>query len=212
MLCIIMANGEYSAIDFYTEIINKADIIICADGGANQAFKMGIIPSYIIGDMDSIEAEILKYFRNNKVILQKFPCHKDFTDTQLALSFAEELGATEIIFLGSLGKRLDHTLSNLYCSMETVLKGISVVHMGKGFALYLVADSLMIKGCQGDVVSVLSLTDFSYGVTEQGFKYPLEKAILENKNPYAVSNELIGEEGIITVEKGVIAVIHYYSI
>ena len=28
--------------------------IICADGGANSAQKIGIIPDYIIGDLDSL--------------------------------------------------------------------------------------------------------------------------------------------------------------
>lgn len=211
MICIILSNGEYGETEIYKEYIKNADKIICADGGANQAYKMGVIPDYIIGDMDSIKTEIKEYFLENNVLFKKFPRRKDFTDTQLALNLAEDIGAREIIFFGTMGKRLDHTLSNLYCSIDTVLKGIKVTHITPEYKVYLLNQTQEIQGTKGDLVSVFSLTDFSYGVSEQGFEYPLENVIMENKKPYAVSNVLTDEKGIISIEEGILAVFHYYN-
>jgi len=211
MICIILSNGEYGESEIYREYIKKADKIICADGGANQAYKMGIIPDYIIGDMDSIKAEIKEYFLQNQVTFKKFPRRKDFTDTQLALSLAEDIGAREIIFLGTMGKRLDHALSNLYCSIDTVLRGIKVTHITPEYKIYLINRTQEIEGQKGDLVSVFSLSDFAYGVSEAGFEYPLENVVMENKKPYGVSNVLTDRKGIISVEEGILAVFHYYN-
>ena len=78
-------------------------MILCADGGANYAYLMKLMPHYIIGDMDSIKNEVRDYYSQKQVIFKKFPKQKDFTDTQLVISYAEELGATEIVFFGTWG-------------------------------------------------------------------------------------------------------------
>jgi thiamine pyrophosphokinase len=43
-------------------VIKGSDLIICADGGANYAHEMGLIPAYIVGDMDSIRPEVKEFF------------------------------------------------------------------------------------------------------------------------------------------------------
>lgn len=211
MRCVVMANGEYGEIREYADIINKADFVFCADGGANYAYTAGIKPAAIIGDMDSINPEIKEYFAAQGVLLRKYPRRKDFTDTQLALALAEEKGAREIIFLGTLGGRLDHTLSNLYLGIEYVKKGIKIKHYGKGYVLYLTADEVYIDGKEGDIVSILVLSDIARGVWTEGLEYPLNDVDLEKGNPYAVSNVLSASKAFIKLRDGVLAVLHYYD-
>lgn len=55
----IICNGTLNDKDFHKSILKKADLIICADGGANNADKLGVVPDYVIGDMDSAEKDIL---------------------------------------------------------------------------------------------------------------------------------------------------------
>ena len=63
----IFLNGEYPIIDEnYIKII-KDRILICADGGANIAYKYGLTPNYIIGDLDSIDNKILEYYKKENV-------------------------------------------------------------------------------------------------------------------------------------------------
>lgn len=211
MKCVVLANGEYGPLEQYSGIVAEGDIIICADGGANYAFEMGLIPAYIVGDMDSIKPEIKDFFASQQAVVKKYPRRKDFTDTQLALSLAEELGADEILFLGTLGKRLDHTLSNLYSGIDMAMMGKQVAHFSPDCMVYLTARRIVIAGQKGDVVSVLPLSEKALGVCEKGFEYPLENVVLEKKNPYTVSNTLADEYGEISVDEGILAVFHFLS-
>lgn len=211
MKCVILANGDYGNIDSYKWLLKEADIILCADGGANYAYKMGITPAYIVGDMDSIHPPVVDYYKEQGVEFRRYPQRKDFTDTQLILALAEELNADEIVFLGSLGIRLDHTLANLYCGGELALKGIKVWHYTANYSAYLVNQEITISGEVGDIVSVLALTDEVKGVYEQGFEYPLQNVILKKWNPYAISNVLAENEGVIKVREGLLLVIHYHG-
>ena len=192
-------------------MLNEADIILCADGGANYAYEMGVIPAYIVGDMDSILPQVIDYYNEQGVEFRRYPQRKDFTDTQLILNLAEEIEADEIIFLGSLGKRLDHTLSNIYCGAELALKGKKVWHYTVNYSAYLVNKKITISGEAGDIVSVLVLTDQAQGVYEEGFEYPLKNVTLEKWNPYAISNMLAENEGVIKVREGLLLVIHYHG-
>lgn len=212
MKCVVLANGEYGdELEPYREIVEQADCILCADGGANYAFSLQVVPDCIIGDMDSIAGEVRDHFSRLEVPIKKYPRQKDFTDTQLALSEAEARGAEEIILIGSLGKRLDHTLSNLYGCMDLAVKGIKISHYTYDMQVHLVTGELQLKGNPGDVVSVLVLSDRALGVSEKGFEYPLQKAALTKGNPFAVSNLMVGKDATITVDEGVLAVFHYCS-
>lgn len=209
MRAVIFANGEYGDISQYKNLIQEDDIILCADGGANYAHTLGLVPKAIIGDMDSILPEIKQFYMDKGVHIKKFPRRKDFTDIQLTLSVAQEEGAEEIIFLGTLGKRLDHTLSNLYCGIDFVEKGIKITHISPECRLYIINKLIEIEGKQGDIVSVLALSQEATGVCETGFEYSLDDALLENHVPFAVSNVLSENTGRISVKNGMLAVFHY---
>lgn len=208
MRSIILANGEYGRLEFYTDIFKPDDIVICADGGANYAYRLGVMPSMIIGDMDSILPEVKDYFRRSNIEMKKYPRRKDFTDTQLAMEIAEQLGADEIILLGTQGKRLDHTLANIYSGVEMADRLKMVMHYGPDCRIFLVSSKLELQGHKGDTVSILSLTEKAGGVSLSGFEYPLDNALLQSSQPYTVSNVLSQDIGMITLDEGVLAVFY----
>ena len=51
-------------------------------------------------------------------------------------------------------------------------------------------------------MSVFSLSESSYGVSEKGLKYTLEGAVLESGFPLGVSNEAAGECAEVSVKEG----------
>ena len=77
--CIVL-NGEVRDYEFLKSNFqnNKYDFIICADGGAKHLYKINIIPDYIIGDLDSLNSEIISFYKENKGLLppklQRLPC------------------------------------------------------------------------------------------------------------------------------------------
>ena len=209
MQCTILANGEYAPLFNYRSIVDNSSLLICADGGANYAYQMEIVPHYIVGDLDSISPKALEHYRKLEVPFYKYPKRKDFTDMQLALAVAESKGATHIYFIGSLGGRLDHTLSNLYCCIDLVQKGKRIIHYHPDYQVYIINNRLELSGTVGDIVSVMSLTDIARGVIEEGFEYPLQDVVLEKSNPYAISNVMQAATATIQVRQGMLAVFHY---
>ena len=111
-----------------TEHPKGDDLVIAADSGYHNAIALGEKPAIILGDMDSIrETELPK-----DIEILKVPAEKDFTDTQLAVDTAIKRGAREIVIVGGLDGRLDHTLSNLSILEDLNKKGI-FVHITNGY-------------------------------------------------------------------------------
>jgi len=85
----------------------QGDTIICADGGYERLKEIGLSPDLIIGDMDSLSCPLPEH-----IPFYPLPVEKDDTDTLAALKKAIELGFRDIILVGGLGGRRDHTLAN----------------------------------------------------------------------------------------------------
>ncbi len=211
MQYIVLASAHYGRLNLYENYFSEEDVVLCADGGANYAYQLDLLPATIVGDMDSILPEVRQYFTDHEVPFKKFPRRKDFTDTQLVMTSACEMGAREILLLGALGRRLDHTMSNLYCALDLVQQGIKITYLSPQGYIYLVNKEIEISGEIGDLISVLSLSEESRGVTTFGLEFPLDHVLLEKRNPYAISNTLTENKGIISLEEGVLAVFHYLN-
>ena len=85
--------------------------IIAVDQGLEQCFNMKVSPNWVIGDFDSVNLKILAKICPEKIIQLKI--EKDFTDLEAAIEKAKSLECPMFIF-GALGKRLDHTLGNIF--------------------------------------------------------------------------------------------------
>ena len=59
----------------------------------------GLVPDYIIGDMDSIEEEAFNYYNSEGCVFEKFPTRKSETDAELGVILAEKM---EFIVIASL--------------------------------------------------------------------------------------------------------------
>jgi thiamine pyrophosphokinase len=81
--------------------------VVAADGAANTLIKNGVEPEIIIGDLDSVNADLLQNRRHIKIENQ------DSTDFEKALSFIEEKSMTPAIVAGIDGGYIDHILGNV---------------------------------------------------------------------------------------------------
>lgn len=60
------------------ELLQNADIIICANGGIKNLFNLNYEPDIILGDFDSVDREILEKFKKKSKLI-KYPEVKDKT-------------------------------------------------------------------------------------------------------------------------------------
>lgn len=206
MNALIFTNGHYGDHAFYKEYLKKIKVpyIICADGGANFAKKLGVIPDVILGDMDSINEETLRYYHD--VEIRRYPVCKDETDTELAINLAIEMGVAEVTIFGALGTRFDHSLGNIYLLTRFLEFEIRGKIIDEKNCIFLIRGKEDLKLPVGTVLSLLPLGEVSDGINIQGFKFPIVNGKMTLGNPYGISNVVILEKQTISVEKGILLV------
>ncbi|MDR1868237.1 MAG: thiamine diphosphokinase [Treponema sp.] len=88
----------------------KAQCIVAADSGLMTVEYAGIIPDWIVGDMDSLDdMHRLDHYPPEKI--KRYPQDKDYTDTELALQILWEHGCDQTWLVGGGGGRLDHVFA-----------------------------------------------------------------------------------------------------
>ena len=188
--------------------MSEADLIIAADSGYNNASRLGVRPGLLLGDLDSIDRKKLAPDELEHIEKIIVPAIKDDTDTQLAVDTALERGADEIIIIGGLGGRLDHTLSTVFLLEYIKDKGArGVITDGRNRVRIMESgEELTIKRGY-KYLSLVGLTDTCEGVSISGVFYPLKDAVLERKYAFAVSNEITADAAEISLSKGILLVI-----
>ena len=177
----------------------KGDLLIAADSGWNNATLLGVTPDVLMGDMDSIGDKKVP----NGVEIYRVPAEKDLTDTQLAVEFALQKGARDLVIIGGLSGRLDHTLSNLAILEHLeALRVHALINDGFNRARFIRNNSTLIPKSDFAYVSLIAADPVCKGVEIDGVKYPLKNAKLRRAHQYAVSNELTGNCAFIAVKKG----------
>ncbi len=188
-----------------TEHPKDGDLVVAADAGYLNAKKCGVAPDLLLGDFDSFD---LPDDLSDKTEVIQFPTEKDDTDTQLAVRAALQRGANEIVIIGGLDGRLDHTLSVLAILEDLDARHIhALVTSGMNRARFLRNNSTLIPKSHFRYLSLIAADPTVKGVTVEGCKYPLQKAKLSRRNQYAISNELVGNCALIDVRRGGVWVI-----
>lgn len=206
MRVIVISNGSLN-IKTLEKIRVVSDFIICADGGANHLYKSGILPDMIVGDLDSLTEDALEYYKQADVSFHKFPSRKDNTDTELAVDFAIDRGAAEIILLGSTGTRLDHTLANIMILLKLLKIGIKAKVVDEHNEVYIVDSEIEIEKEKNTFISFIPIFKECIGVTMKGFKYSTDDLNFVLGSTMGVSNEVENEKGIIEIRDGISLVI-----
>lgn len=210
MKCIIVSNGNISDYCFCKNIIETADYIICADGGARHLVNMKVVPDVIIGDLDSIKEEVREFFLKAEVKFHKFPPNKDATDTELSVDFALSHSPSEIIFLGALGSRMDHSLANISLLKKLLNNGVTGKIVNENNEIHILNDrfnEIVICGEEGDYLSLMPLSEKVNGINLHGLKYPLTDAEIPFGSSLGISNEFKATEATVGIKEGLLLVI-----
>ena len=184
--------------------IQETDLVICADVAYLAAKKEQIEPDIIIGDFDhgkndAPASSTAKWIR--------VPSEKDDTDTMLCVKYALEKGADEIVIVGGIGGRLDHTFANLQTLAYIEKQGARAKLITEDNEAFLISSETHIEKRNGWYLSVFAYNGICCGVTIQGTKYEVSDVSLDSSFPLGVSNEFAAQKAIITVKQGELLVI-----
>jgi len=209
MHVVIFAGGMLRPGKAVDAAIARADRIIAADSGAAAALSYGHIPATVVGDFDSLDASLQQQLRQQGSQFIQVAVEKNETDIELAVQVAIEQSANAITLLGALGGvRFDHTMANilLLAAVETVpiriIDGPSTCWLLRG------PGHTTISGRHGDLLSLLPLTSEATGIRTNNLYYPLYGETLYFGKPRGVSNVLIQEHAEVSLEKGLLLIIH----
>jgi thiamine pyrophosphokinase len=194
---LIFANGDPPKKHLLQSLVQKAAIIVCADGGANTALKFGLKPEAIVGDMDSIHAEALVRFRRVQMIEDH---DENSTDLEKAILWTIKQRYTRIVVTGVTGKRLDHTIGNLGV-LPKFHADASITFADDRGELSYVGSNVQIDSPKGTVVSLIPITRCE-GVVTVGLEYTLDNEILELGSREGTSNVVVSTPATVKVKKG----------
>jgi len=200
MRAVIISGGVITNYEYIKAYIKDSDTIICADSGYNHAVKMGLAPSIVVGDFDSI-GELPQ-----DVPCLQYPSQKDLTDTEIAIEYARNKGFRDFLLLGVTGSRIDHSLTNILLLKNILARGEQAVIVDEHNKVMITDSQLSLHEPPGSIVSLIPLTDCR-GVTTENLDYPLCDADMFIGKGLGVSNIMTGSNAGVSVKNGVLLVI-----
>lgn len=190
MKIVIIANADFSFNQEADAILDQADMIIAADGGANHLTSHSYIPDILIGDLDSIAPETLKSLSTGHARIISHPPRKDATDLELALDLAAQEGAKRVWLYGILGGRWDMSIANLLLAAGDKYQTIRIHIVGEGCRMHILhpAGPHHLHTRAGTTFSLLPLGGDVHGLTINGCEYPLVETSLTFGSSRGISN------------------------
>ena len=206
MRVVIFANGSLSRSWDPGSLLEPDDILIAADGGAAHMLELHLLPDAAIGDFDSLGAEQQNALETAGVKLFRYPVKKDLTDLELAIQYAQSLGAQDILIVGALGNRWDQTLANLLLPASAAYTNLSIrlVDGEQEISLIRAGQTLDLAGNPGSTLSLIPLAGDACGITTQGLEYPLKRETLPFGSTRGISNVLQNAHASVTLETGML--------
>jgi len=205
---LIFVNGELRDPGAARAIVRPEDVVIAADGGARHALELGLIPTAIIGDFDSLSAAEVRVFSDMGVHLLRFPTAKNETDLELALAHAVRAGHSPILIIGAGGGRLDQELGNLSLLSNPEFAAIDVrLEDGVTEAFFITAQAA-IQGKAGETVSLLPWGNPVEGFSTDGLVYPLNDETLFPYRTRSISNQMLAETAKVSLRQGLLLCVH----
>lgn len=198
--------------NFVLQMLNEiqAEYVIGVDRGLKFLYRNQVMPTHIVGDFDSAEAELVEYYeKQTQVPIQKFRPEKDASDTEIALHLAIELGVESVWIFGGTGSRIDHVMANIQILKIAHDQGIKAYLQDANNRISLAEKE--VKLCKedsfGDYFSVFPFGGVVEDISIEGAKYPLSHYRLCPNSSMCVSNELLENEVKITFPTGTIILI-----
>lgn len=185
--------------------LGGADLFICTDAAGHPYDKLPARPDVVIGDFDALAGRLLSG-RDGPMFLRVD--EQETTDSEKALLYAIDQGMEEVVLVGAVGWRLDHTLHNTFL-LDNYADRLRVALAGEK------ADGVRLAPGQtvswsldpGTEFSLLPLRGASRGVTVDGADFPLLDGDIGVGGRAAISNTVAYDPLLIRAGDGPLLVL-----
>ncbi len=165
---VVVANGEMPTHPLAMDALKNAQNIVCCDGAFHSLRKLGILPTVIVGDGDSLSQEDIRNFAHLYVPDKS----TEYNDLTKAFHICRKNCWKEVVVLGATGLREDHALANLSILMN-LEEGFHVVAVSNYGVFTPIARTTIFDSFEGQPVSVFSFTPETE-ITFKGLQYPVQ--------------------------------------
>lgn len=203
MQTLIVANGQLTDRESIPQDRLQPELIIAVDGGWLHCQSLGLVPDVVIGDFDSLQDSVLEKIEETDTQLIHHQPEKDEIDLELALIYAVEQGAKDIVILAGLGGRFDMSLANVALLLHPELTAVEIEFWHFGQRIWLIqppGDEIL--GEIGDTLSLLPFGGDAEGIETENLAYPLESETLTMGPARGISNVLTAERASVKLTQG----------
>ena len=202
----ILANGIPPSRTTLERAAGGADLFVCADGGAEAARRVGLMPEAVIGDMDSISAETLEHFRAAGARIVR-DADNERTDTEKAIEYVLGRGPVdEIAIYGGSADRLDHVVGHLSL-LHKYAGRANLILEDDDASTWLASGDVTLDHPEGTVVSFFAVDGPVEAVTTENLRYPLTGTTLRLGSQDSVSNVIAKRPARIRFGSGRLVVV-----
>jgi len=202
-MTVVVAGAPLEWTPELVRLVRGAALVIAADGGANHLARVGVRPAAVVGDLDSLRAEVRAWLGEGVLVPRP---DQDRTDLDKALAWAiEERGARRVTVLGATGGRLDHTLENL-ALLARWSRRAEVVLRDAATRIVAVHEAVELETAPGATVSLLPVGRCERVWTD-GLHWPLAGEPLDLLARTGVSNRATAARVGVRVEGGSLLVV-----
>jgi thiamine pyrophosphokinase len=198
-VAVILTHGVPPSRETLDRVLERADLLVCADGGADHARALGLTPEAIVGDLDSVTEETLAHFVSAHVVRDTSTEH---TDTEKAIQYVLTQGAPEeIVLLGGSADRLDHVIGHLSL-LHRFQNRVRIVLEDDRCRAWLGEGTVTLDYPAGTVISFFAVGAPAEGVTTENLRYPLLDRQLELGTQDSISNVIDARPARVRIRSG----------
>ncbi len=176
--------------------------VIAADGAANGLYNIGIIPDFIVGDLDSI-SDRLEFWQSLSTDIT-FIDDQNSTDFEKSLDFALEHGWANVLVVGIQGGDLDHTLHN-WSIVIRYGRRMNLCIFDTGKISIPVYEAVEFEAQIGDIVSLIPQPKAE--LTTRGLQWDLNGEVLELGVREGARNRVVTKHVEIGLSEGAILLV-----
>jgi thiamine pyrophosphokinase len=168
---VICLNGTLPPAEVFQHVADRP--LIAADGAAAVLHAMGIVPEFIVGDLDSLPPDVLEQLQSLSEIIHD--PDQDSNDFEKALRFASSMLWRRLLVTGLHGGDLEHTLNNWSVLMRHG-RDLSLVALDRGRYGIPLYHSVTFAAQPGELLSLIPQPEAR--LTTQGLVWPLTNETL----------------------------------
>jgi thiamine pyrophosphokinase len=200
---VILANGAFPTHPTPLQALHSAHRIVCCDGAVCHLCTTGLTPAAIVGDLDSLPAELQTRFQ---AILHRDD-NQDDNDLAKAFRFCLLQRWQPLLILGATGLREDHTLGNLGWLVDFAMQAEVTLLTDTG-VFTAVHQAKPLPSHPGQQVSFFTFNGATT-LTAHGLRYPVNQ-LRPNRWWQATLNEACGAKFEIHAAGGPVLVFQTY--